>query len=374
VPYRHRAKVTSALPGLVVVLVTAITAPAAATPGPSGPAHAPAGASHGDPHLTHRIHSVDAALARLSRHGEHLDEQYDVAAAAVTTAQQSARQARQAAQLAAAQYQAAHQRFVAAMTQQYEGGTSPSIGALLSSSTPQNYLDSLSITDYLAKQFAATVDAEQAAHQRAGQAAAQAATAAAAAKAKQATLATRRTALKQQTQRVRALLDTLTARQRRERAHARAVAAAKARAALSVPQPSVGGPAQSAPTPGPSGPVSGDVARVVAFAEAQVGKSYGYAASGPDSYDCSGLTMAAWAQAGVQLPHSAAGQYDYGTHVSYNQLEPGDLIFLYSPIGHVELYVGHDLAVSAADPAEGVVYVHPSDDMGDYVGATRLSG
>jgi cell wall-associated NlpC family hydrolase len=83
--------------------------------------------------------------------------------------------------------------------------------------------------------------------------------------------------------------------------------------------------------------------------------------------------MQAWAQAGVSLPHSASGQYNYGTHIAYSQLQPGDLIFLYSPIGHVEIYVGNDLAVSAADPAEGILYVHPSQDMADYVGATRLS-
>jgi cell wall-associated NlpC family hydrolase len=120
--------------------------------------------------------------------------------------------------------------------------------------------------------------------------------------------------------------------------------------------------------------VSASVRRVIAFAEAQVGKSYGWGAAGPNAYDCSGLTMAAWRQAGVNLPHSAAGQYGYGTHVAYSQLRPGDLIFLYSPIGHVELYVGDDLAVSAADPSIGIVYVHPSRDMADYAGATRLMG
>jgi cell wall-associated NlpC family hydrolase len=113
---------------------------------------------------------------------------------------------------------------------------------------------------------------------------------------------------------------------------------------------------------------------VIDYAEAQVGKYYSYGGAGPSAYDCSGLTMASYAQVGVHLPHSAAGQYGYGTHVSYSQLQPGDLIFLYSPIGHVELYVGHDLAVSAADPSIGIVYVHPSNDMGSYVGATRLIG
>ena len=99
-----------------------------------------------------------------------------------------------------------------------------------------------------------------------------------------------------------------------------------------------------------------------------------FGAAGPTAYDCSGLTMQAWAQVGVALPHSAAEQYGYGTHVAYSQLQPGDLIFLYTPIEHVELYVGNDLAVSAADPALGIIYTHPSQDLVDYAGATRLAG
>jgi cell wall-associated NlpC family hydrolase len=116
------------------------------------------------------------------------------------------------------------------------------------------------------------------------------------------------------------------------------------------------------------------IATVLKAALAQVGKPYGWGADGPNAYDCSGLTMAAWRRAGVHLPHSAAAQYGYGTHVAYSELQPGDLIFLYSPIGHVELYVGNDLAVSAADPSIGIVCVHPSRDMADYAGATRLTG
>ena len=126
-------------------------------------------------------------------------------------------------------------------------------------------------------------------------------------------------------------------------------------------------------TPQPVGS-SAAVQRAIAYAEAQVGKSYTYGGTGPNSFDCSGLTMQSWLQGGVQLPHSAAAQYNVGRHVSYDELQPGDLIFLYHPIGHVEIYVANDLAVSAADPATGVVYVHPSHDTADYVGATRPQG
>ncbi len=113
--------------------------------------------------------------------------------------------------------------------------------------------------------------------------------------------------------------------------------------------------------------------RAVDYAIQQVGKGYVFAGTGPDAFDCSGLTMMAWAQGGVSLPHQASEQYNYGTHVSASELQPGDLVFLYSPISHVEIMVGPDLAVSAADEALGVRYVHPSQDMQDFAGATRLT-
>ena len=373
-PYRHGAGVTRTLQRIVAVLsavaaaATLAAAPAAGNP----PANPP---RHVDPTLTHRIHAVNAELARLSRKNDQLDERYNLAAAAVAAAQRTARRSQQAADRAAAGYRVAHARFVQAVTQQYEGGPTTSVGQLLASGAPQQYLDGLTMTSYLASQFADTVGAERALRAKAAAAADRARNALADARAKRAELGKRRAALEAQARRFQQLLDTLTARQQRQLAQARAAAAAKARAQLptAAQQPAAHPRAATRAAPvAPSGPVSGSVQRVIAFAEAQVGKSYSYGAAGPYSYDCSGLTMTAYAQIGVHLPHSAAEQYGYGTHVAYSQLQPGDLIFLYSPIGHVELYVGHDLAVSAANPATGVVYVHPSRDMGNYTGATRL--
>jgi cell wall-associated NlpC family hydrolase len=225
---------------------------------------------------------------------------------------------------------------------------------------------------YLSSRFADTVRAEQTLRIQAAAAQRRAQDALTAARSKQAGLAKQRAALQVQAKRFKDLLGSLSARQQRELAQARADAAAQARAVLAPAQQQPRTTATRAPVV-MAGPVSGAVERVIAFAEAQVGKAYSWGAAGPNAYDCSGLTMSAWAQAGVQLPHSSAEQYNYGTHVAYSDLQPGDLIFLYSPIGHVELYVGHDLAVSAANPATGIVYVHPSQDMADYTGATRLT-
>ena len=116
-------------------------------------------------------------------------------------------------------------------------------------------------------------------------------------------------------------------------------------------------------------PASGRAAAAVNYAMAQVGDSYVYGAAGPDSFDCSGLTMMAWAQAGVSLPHSSSAQYGSGSRVSADALQPGDLVFYYSPISHVGMYIGNGMIVHAANPGTGVVV----SDMYSmpYVGATR---
>jgi peptidoglycan DL-endopeptidase CwlO len=101
-------------------------------------------------------------------------------------------------------------------------------------------------------------------------------------------------------------------------------------------------------------PASGRAAAAVSYAMAQVGDAYVYGAAGPDAYDCSGLTMASWAQAGVALPHSSSAQYGSGPAVPASALQPGDLVFYYSPISHVGMYIGNGMIVHAANPSTGV--------------------
>jgi len=123
------------------------------------------------------------------------------------------------------------------------------------------------------------------------------------------------------------------------------------------------------PTTTTSVPASGRAAAAVKYAMAQVGKAYVYGAAGPNAFDCSGLTMMAWAQAGVSLPHSSSAQYSSGPHVAESDLRPGDLVFYYSPISHVGMYIGNGLIVNAENPSVGVkvtgLHTMP------YVGAVR---
>ena len=116
-------------------------------------------------------------------------------------------------------------------------------------------------------------------------------------------------------------------------------------------------------------PASGRAAAAVQYALAQVGDAYVYGAAGESAFDCSGLTMRAWAQAGVSLPHSSSAQFGSGPHIAASDLQPGDLVFYYSPISHVGMYIGNGMIVHAANPGTGVavagLYSMP------YVGAVR---
>jgi cell wall-associated NlpC family hydrolase len=91
----------------------------------------------------------------------------------------------------------------------------------------------------------------------------------------------------------------------------------------------------------------GAAGAAIATALAQVGDRYEHAASGPDAFDCSGLTSYAYAAAGISLPHSSRAQSALGTQVSRAELQAGDLVFFYSPISHVGLYIGNGMMVHA---------------------------
>ncbi len=99
---------------------------------------------------------------------------------------------------------------------------------------------------------------------------------------------------------------------------------------------------------------SGRASAAVSFAMAQVGKAYVMGATGPSAYDCSGLTSAAYRAAGISLPRTSQSQYGVGQSVGLSQLQPGDLVFYYSGISHVGMYIGNGQIVHAANPSSGV--------------------
>lgn len=110
-------------------------------------------------------------------------------------------------------------------------------------------------------------------------------------------------------------------------------------------------------------------ALVVAYAIQQLGKPYVFAAAGPDTFDCSGLTLMAWRQAGVSMAHFAATQYEAFPRVSVDALAPGDLVFFYPTIHHVGIYIGDGKMIHA--PHTGDVVRVSSIFRASLVGAVR---
>jgi peptidoglycan DL-endopeptidase CwlO len=135
-------------------------------------------------------------------------------------------------------------------------------------------------------------------------------------------------------------------------------------------RPSKPRPASRPPVAAPPAD-AGPGQRALAAAEAELGKPYRYAGAGPNSFDCSGLTMWSWRAAGVSLPHTATGQYQSTPHVALSSLQPGDLLYFGSStsnIGHVTMYVSPGRMIEAEDSGT-VVSINPI--RSDLVGASR---
>ena len=121
-----------------------------------------------------------------------------------------------------------------------------------------------------------------------------------------------------------------------------------------------------------TGPTSSQADKAVAFAYAQLGKPYQWGATGPDSFDCSGLAQAAWAAAGVAIPRDTYEQWAALPHISSSGIQPGDLLY-YDGVGHVAIYVGNGYIIDA--PQTGMDVEKIPMDTGWYastfVGAAR---
>ena len=171
----------------------------------------------------------------------------------------------------------------------------------------------------------------------------------------------------------KAVLAKLTAKQRRQIADEEAKAAAEARRDAEAGSRQASGSGDSDNSKGSSDPddsdsgdddasssASGRGAVALAYARKQLGKPYRWGAVGPDAYDCSGLTLAAWRAAGVSLPRVSRQQATVGRPVGKSELQPGDLVFFYSPISHVSLYAGNGTILDAPRPGKTVRYLKMS--------------
>lgn len=161
--------------------------------------------------------------------------------------------------------------------------------------------------------------------------------------------------LKQRTADAKALVDRLTEEQRRQ-------LAARDGARVSFDISEAGGASKA-------------IKKVIAYAVSKVPNGqYVTGGEGPTNFDCSGLVLAAYRQIGVKLPHSSRAMFRYGRAVSKSELQPGDLIFWYSPIAHVGMYIGNGKIVHARNPRNDLVIQSLSSYPAPFTGARRLIG
>jgi cell wall-associated NlpC family hydrolase len=206
--------------------------------------------------------------------------------------------------------------------QQYKLGPASSLNALLSTGSPQTFSDRLAFLDRLAKDNAEQIADVAALRDKYDAQLRKIAALAAQQKKQDAELAAKKKVIQAEIDRLQALRNRLGA-------------TTVSRSSLylgSCPAVYIGGAAGIA----------------VKTACAQIGEPYVWGADGPDSFDCSGLTQYAWKAAGVSLTHYTGAQWTEGTPVSRANLRPGDLVFFYSDLHHVGMYVGNGLIVHAS--------------------------
>jgi cell wall-associated NlpC family hydrolase len=253
------------------------------------------------------------------------------------------------------------------------GGRTAGLDAMLTASSPQGLIDQLAVQRVMATEMSVQMQnfqttSVQAASAEAASAksAADAKTAAEQAAAVRAELQSKQSKLQVQIAVVKSQYSVLTPAQREALA---AIPPAPAPAAM-PPAPDAMPPAPDAVPPGDGGPEvlaaapGGDIAPpeaalpipgpgaegmlAVQAALTRIGSPYSWGASGPSSFDCSGLVMWAFQQAGVSLPHSSQALAQGGQSVSMDQMQPGDLVTYYSDASHVAIYIGGGMMVHAS--------------------------
>ncbi|MGW2541118.1 NlpC/P60 family protein [Kitasatospora sp. NPDC001574] len=238
------------------------------------------------------------------------------------------------------------------------GGVDPAVQLMLSSS-PDSYLTRASMQGQVATSQTELLKRLQGEQRRLDQDRTEAAASLAQLAATDAALAAEKKGIQDKLAQAQALLNKLSAADR-AKVNAQEAAARASRA---------GG--RSEPAPAYQGPVTGRAAEALKFAYAQLGKPYVWGATGPSGFDCSGLTGAAWKAAGVSLPRVSQAQWNAGRRIARADLQPGDLVYFYSDLHHVGIYIGDGKMIHAPRTGKNVEIL-PIDSMdGPVMGGTR---
>ena len=308
--------------------------------------------------------SAEAAqlVAARGHELEVITEQFNDARVALETQQEATKAAVATMEQATAQLAAAQQQVRGLARSAYTGEALGPFQALLTSDSADAFVDRVTTLQLVAGHQAEILESAAAANVAAAQAQAAAQTAAAEAQATYDQVAAQQAALQAEVDGYRAAFAALSAQEQQvvvaSGSHEERASRSEDRAELPASAPVVAN--------------SGAAQIVVDTAMAQRGKPYVWAAGGPNSFDCSGLTSYAFRAAGISLPHSSKMQAGMGQAVSRGELQPGDLVAFYSPVSHIGIYIGNGQMVHA--PTSGdVVKVSNIDSMGSITAMRRIA-
>jgi peptidoglycan DL-endopeptidase CwlO len=326
----------------------------------------PATSAGADPEPS--IGELKAEDDKLNNHLGVLTEQYNGLRFRLARAQSAARAAERTAgeQHRALQQVRDRVREVAARTYM-SGGLDQTTAAFAAAPDPQSFLDQASTMGYFAQQ-----DSNRIKELAVTTEAADRATRAKDTSVNEVQALTDQIGTKKR--RIESLLaknkDKLAAAVKAERAEEAKRRAAAAAAAAAARQRASQSTAPSTGTSGTGG-ASAKALGAVAAAKSKLGAPYVWGGDGPDTFDCSGLTMWAYRQVGISIPHFTGAQWDVGRHVSRSELVPGDLVFFYSDLHHMGMYVGGGNMIHAPHTGD-VVRIAPLDGR-PYAGAVRVA-
>ncbi|MER6613222.1 C40 family peptidase [Streptomyces xantholiticus] len=261
---------------------------------------------------------------------------------------------------------------------QYRTGSVTPTAALMFADSPQAYFDQTQLMDRMTDQQRTAVAEYETERAAAAKQRAEATKRLESLTDSQEALRTSKQTVQTKLAEARTLLSKLTAEEKarlaaierkreeeaRRKAEAKAEAEAEARARAeaerqreereTAPDTGTTDPGTGTGTGTDDGTYAAKADKVLAFARDQIGKPYVWGATGPSSYDCSGLTAAAWKAAGVDLPRTTWDQVKVGTRVATADLLPGDLVFFYDDISHVGIYIGDGKMIHAPKPGANV--------------------
>ncbi|MFF4303824.1 NlpC/P60 family protein [Streptomyces sp. NPDC001601] len=315
------------------------------------------GTGNAEPQLTPA--QVKARVDRLYQEAEEATQKYDGAKDKADTAQRRLRSLQDETARAQQKLNSARDALGLVAAAQYRDGGIDPTWQLALSSDPDQYLDDAAIAERAGDRQAGAVTRVRQQLRGIEQLRGAAHVELAALRSRLAELKREKTAVNGKLDEARQLLDRLSPQQR-----SAVTADGTGRASRS---------AADARTPLTAGSVAATDSRAaaaVAYAYSKLGSPYVWGATGPDAFDCSGLAQAAYRSAGVSIPRTTYAQIDAGRRVARSELQPGDLVFFYSGISHVGIYIGNGQMIHAPNPS-APVRIAPIDEM-PFAGATRV--